>query len=173
MYAWIIDWSALQAIPPLPAHLLMTFDGPTSDEVLTGNEPQLEIFPLEPYLGLAERSGVGRQSIDDQVARLWQLVETDHERGGGPQGWMPLLPPANAPVEDWSDFAPLDFVHGRGLRYLRLVGGELAYTYQGITEDGRYVISLTWPLGAADAPDLEALDAMIASLALGEPSPEP
>jgi hypothetical protein len=53
------------------------------------------------------------------------------------------------------------------VRYLRVVGGDLAYTYLGITEDGRYAVSLTWPLGD-DAPDLAALDAMIGSLALGE-----
>ena len=168
VYAWTIERASPQADPPLPAHLLMTFDGPTSDEALTGDDSLLTIFPVEPYLGLAKRAGGDRPAVDDQIARLWQLVERDHEGGGAPQGWMPLLPPAVAPVEDWSDFAALDFVRGSGVRYLRLVGGDQAYTFQGITEDGRYAVSLTWPLGAAGAPDLEALDAMIATLALGE-----
>ena len=172
MYAWAIERTPPQAGPPLPAYLLMTFDSHESAAALTGNAPLLAIFPMQRYLELAGLAG-NRQEVYDQMARLWQLVETDHERSGGPQGWMPLLPPANAPVEDWSDFAALDFVHGRGVRYLRLLGGDLAYTYQGVTEDGRYAVTLTWPLDDATAPDLQALDAMIASLALGVPPVEP
>lgn len=173
MYAWTIERAAPQADPPLPAHLLMTFDGHKSAEALTANAPLLTIFPVEPYLGVAKRAGGGQTLVEEQIARLWQLVEMDQEGSAAPQGWMPLLPPTDAPVEDWSDFAALDFVRGHGVRYLHLVGGALAYTYQGVTEDGRYAVSLTWPLGAADAPDLEALNAMISTLALGEAPGEP
>jgi hypothetical protein len=173
LYAWTIERAAPQADPPLPAHLLMTFDGHEAVDTQTDLAPILTIFPIEPYLGLAGRADDDGQSVEKQITRLWQLVETDHGDDSAPQGWMPLLPPTEAPVEDWSDFVSLDFFRGRGIRYLRVVEGELAYTYQGITEDGRYYISFTWPLGVEDGPDAEALDAMIASLALGETPVEP
>jgi hypothetical protein len=173
LYAWTIERASPQADPPLPAHLLMTFDGHEAVDMQTELAPTLIIFPIEPYLGLAGRADDDGQSVEKQITRLWQLVETGYEDNDPLPGWMPLLPPTETPVEDWSDFVLLDSVRGRGLRYLRVVEGELAYTYQGITEDGRYYISFTWPLSSADGPDAEALDAMIASLALGEAPVEP
>jgi hypothetical protein len=168
MYAWTIERTVPQVGPPLPAYLLMTFDSYKSEEPLAKNAPLLSIFPLEHYLALARSAGNVQPEVQDQVTRLWQLLEADSDQNSEAEGWMPLLPPAASPIEDWSDFAKLDFIHGRGLRYTRIVNGELVYTYLGMTEDGAYAVTFTWPLGGSDAPDIEALDTMIATLALGE-----
>jgi hypothetical protein len=172
MYAWAIEWPEPQEGLPLPAHLLMTFDNHEAAEFPAGNSPLFAIFPINTYLAVAKSAPGGQPAVEEQLDRLWQLVESDIERDGEPEGWMPLLPPPVTPLIDWSDFAQLDFVHGRGLRYLRLVGGKLAYTYMGLTDDGNYAVTLTWPLGIPNAPNLEDLDAMVASLALGEPTIE-
>jgi hypothetical protein len=171
MYAWTIERPVPRTGPPVPAHLLMTFDNHEVAEPLARNAPLLAIYPLQFYLTLAG-SIPGHPDVEGQVMRLWQLLETDLDPNSEDQGWMPFLPPTAVPIEDWSDFAQVDFIHGLGIRYLRVVDGQLTYTYFGITEDGSYAVTFSWPIFEPDAPDLEALDTMIASLALGEPKPE-
>lgn len=166
-YTWVIEQAAPEAEPPLPGRLVMAFDG----EGVGQNGRALTIFPLGPYLALAEGEDGGQTAVGDQVARLWDLAETGQGRTGAAQGWMPLLPPGEERIEDWRDFAALDFGQGRGVRYVREMDGKPAYTFQGITEDGDYYVSLTWPLGTAEGAELEeleALDGMVGSLALGE-----
>jgi hypothetical protein len=172
MYAWAIEWPEPRSGLPIPAHLLLTFDNHEQTATAGKNIPRLAIFPMNTYLAVVNPVPGGQAALQGQLDRLRRLLEVSPGGDGAPEGWMPLLPPPATPVEDWSDFARIDFVHGRGLRYLRVEGGELVYTYLGLTDDDSYAATLTWPLGADDAPLPEALDTMVATLALGVPPVE-
>jgi hypothetical protein len=170
-YAWVVERAAPQTDPPRPARLLLTFDGQSTAEALAGEGPLLAIYPLQPYLDLVAPADGSQSAVGDQVARLRELVESTPTRSGPPDGWMPLLPPPEERVDTWRDYATLSFGDGPGLRYVSQAGDTPVYTYLGYTADGRYLVVLTWPLAGAETPALEALDGMVATLALGPPQP--
>ena len=149
-----------------PGHLMITFDGENLLDVLENNGRRLLVFPLHEYLDFGQANG--QSEVGRQVARLQTLIDGAGTRQSAPEGGMPLLPPPNSLVQEWSRFDDLDFVDGRGVRYMNDSDGSV-YTYQGLSGDGRYYISLWWPLDdTAGEPDLAPLDAMVKTLAIGQ-----
>jgi hypothetical protein len=65
----------------------------------------------------------------------------------------------------WAQFSPLDFGEGTGVRYVSeavnrqdigaWVNDGTAYYYQGLTENGRFYISLVWPVRTDSLPDTD------------------
>ena len=143
-----------------PGHVLMTFDGENAQEVLADNGRRLYIFPVQPYIALYEAAG--RSVVGDQVTRLQELIDTAQGRLAPPDGWMPLLPPPDSLIERWAQYRDYDFVNGMGVRYVgdspdrESIGvwgnNTTGYYYQGLTEDGRYYVSLWWPVSTTALP---------------------
>ncbi|MFN2136581.1 MAG: hypothetical protein ACK2UK_11540 [Candidatus Promineifilaceae bacterium] len=170
-YAWVVVPISDTVENPLPRHILLTFDEDDPEEMMAEDGRRLYVFPLRPYLALYPVDG--QSDVDAQVARLNELIETAAGRRSGadvpPGDWMPLLPL----LEDdrllaWEQFADVDFASGRGVRFLSDYSGVPTYTYQGLSEGDRYYLSLFWPLAGEGAPDVEKLDALVASFAIGE-----
>ena len=163
-YAWTVrpetSIAAQAGGQGLPQHVLITFDGDDPDEVLADNGRRLYIFPTQPYIDIYEEAG--RDVVGDQVARLRELIAAAQGRLAAPEGWMPLLPPPDSQMERWAQFRDYDFVDGMGVRYLgdspfrQSIGvwgnDTTAYYYQGLTEDGRYYVSLWWPVSTEALP---------------------
>jgi hypothetical protein len=149
-----------------PAHLMIVFGDDNIVDVASQNGRRMLILPLHNYLEFSAENGLS--GADEQVARLQALIAGAGMRGGEPQGEMPLLPQQDTPIEAWSHFSDLNFASGRGVRYIWEEADVDRYVFQGLTEDGRYYVSLFWPLDAGyDESLIEQLDGMVATLDLG------
>ncbi len=161
-------WEARGSIPSAtgpggsgkPAHIIVTFDGETADEALANNGRYLTIFPVEAY------KNIGGQPVISQITRLEELVATADGRAELPADPMPLLPPPTSLMNRWVQFADLSFQDGTGVRYVSEAPNRqgigpwmnlgTAYYYQGLTSDGRFYISLHWPVSTTALPDTPA-----------------
>ncbi len=160
-YSWQVQPALLTPSTPgshaMPAHILVTFDGEDAQEVLANNGRRLYIFPIETYQTLAG------SLVTNQVDRLAELVAQADGRVGSPGGPMPFLPPPFGVMDRWVQFADLAFAQGHGVRFLadspdrQAIGPwtneTTAYYYQGLSQDGKYYISLIWPVHTDALPD--------------------
>jgi heat shock protein HslJ len=165
------SWEVFPAspIPPgpggkgFPPHILLTFNGATSEDVMANNGPRMYIFPTQAYVNLYQAQG--SSIVADQVTRLGQLITTADSRQGLPESPMPLLPPPNSYMDRWVQFLDLDFVVGRGIRYVSdsplrqdigpWTNETTGYYYQGLTTDGTFYVSLFWPESTEALPNTE------------------
>ena len=163
------SWQVIPAspIPPgpggmgFPPHILLTFNGATPEDVLANNGPRMYIFPTQAYVNLYQAQG--SSIVADQVTRLGQLITTADGRQTLPESPMPLLPPPNSYMDRWVQFLDLDFVVGRGVRYISdsplrqdigpWTNETTGYYYQGLTTDGTFYISLFWPESTEALPN--------------------
>ena len=154
------EWEVQPGYPPSPGpggigmspHILVTFDGEDPAEVLANNGRRLYIFPIENYQTIAG------DPVYAQVDQLTLLIDTGV--GADP---MPLLPPPSSYMDRWAQYANLDFTQGTGVRYVsdspfrQQIGvwanDTTQYFYQGLTDDGRFYLSLWWPISTETLPD--------------------
>jgi hypothetical protein len=101
----------------------------------------------------------GIYAIDQQIKRLQKLLAERPEQPGLP---LPLLPPlGDEAPEPTIQLKYLDFESGSGIRFItRYTQGtrpcnneEIFYTFQGLTKDGRYYITLFHPISTWALPD--------------------
>ncbi len=147
-------WQVMSNRPGVSSYILLTFDDreADSDTVLANDIPHIAIFPTESYIA------AGGKNIEAEIARLQALI--DGEKAADP---MPLLPLADSFMGQWAQYAPLNFSEGDGVRYVSertdrqengaWVNEGTAYYYEGLTEDGRFYISLVWPVRTDSLPD--------------------
>ncbi len=126
-----------------PTHYEFTFDTyAVGDHFHT---PKILIYPVDEYLASSPY-------VADAINALQDALAT-HTTGGlhNPLPFLPMWPAAqifNARVEYF------DFQNGSGLRYLTMFvqvlylvdNQNLFYTYQSLTDDGRYYISAVLPV---------------------------
>lgn len=136
----------------LPAYTRLTLEGyPITNHVDIANnqqQPQIFVYPVK------ELSEVN-PTASEVIASLQALIASPQEI---PE--MPFLPLINAKNVFHADIQYLDFQTGKGLRYLtQLAQGmvpinnrELFYTYQGITNDGKYYVAAVLPVNNASLP---------------------
>lgn len=167
-YEWqIVDGTPIPPGPGgqgFPRHLVMGFDGENPLEVPYTERRIMYIFPVAAYTGLY--GSQGNETVDQQIARLAELIATADGRQSDPEGWMPLLPPASSLMDRWVQFLDLDFNSGRGVRYVsdspfrQSIGvwtnETTDYYYQGLTPDGLYYVSVKWPVATQSLPDTAA-----------------
>jgi hypothetical protein len=183
------QWQVIDAVPVgegpngigFPSYLLITFDGENAQEVLQNNSRQLRIFPIKRYDDLYQAAG--RTIIGEQTARLTELIKRENQRAAPPEGAMPLLPLASGAVSRWTQYRPQNFASGSGVRYLsdnpdrQAIGvwssDSTAYAFQGLTEDGRYYVSLWWPVSTSALPETADLAAQGARARAVDPLTNP
>ncbi|MBP6469221.1 MAG: META domain-containing protein [Chloroflexi bacterium] len=160
-FSWQVQPALLAPSTPgshaMPAHILVTFDGEDAQEVLANNGRRLYIFPIETYQTLAG------SLVTNQVDRLVELLAAADGRDGSPGGPLPFLPLPLGMMDRWVQFTDLAFSQGLGVRYLadspdrQAIGPwtneTTAYYYQGLSQDGKYYISLIWPVRTEALPD--------------------
>lgn len=109
------------------------------------HDPVIRIYPVEEYRIISPYAS-------DIIDNLQQTL--NDQPGGGLNSNLPFLPMFNAAQLFTAKAAYFDFQNGSGLRYLTMYGQgispvdntNLFYTYQGITDDGRYYISAILPV---------------------------
>jgi len=117
--------------------------------------PAISIYPVEDYRRLDPRSG---ETLDDLENLLAEEPAGENQ--------IPFLPVMNAGQVFHSNVQYLDFHNGSGVRFLAIYAQypapvnnqDLFYTFQGLTADGRFFVSVILPVNHPSLPaDLNAL----------------
>jgi hypothetical protein len=110
----------------------------------TFHEPQVYIYPTS---GFAEINQGAQKEIDNLKAML-------ADKPTGPFKEIPFLPSWNAAQQLRAQVIYLDFQNGSGIRFISqyaqapvpINNKEIFYTFQGLTDDGKYYISIILPI---------------------------
>ena len=146
---WVAEVSDTENHPyweVLPEHLRITLENYLIGDHLFA--PQIFVYPVEELVAINEGAA-------QNVASLQSLLQSPQEITP-----MPLLPLFNAGQTLHVQVQYLDFQTGQGVRYLTMLSQglnpinnyELIYTYQGLTNDGRYYVAVILPVHHADLP---------------------
>lgn len=179
-----------------PEHLRFAFDNDKLSKVVHYRERQLLLYPINAYREVFRKTPWEQEKFDKKIRLLKLLIANN------PKNFtdvIPVLPPVEAMQVFCSQIRYLDFAEGAGVRFVSSyaieAGGttneSIFYSFQGMTSDGRYYISVFYPitakglpktdetlvtinflkrLASADfTPDLAKMDDMIKSLRVGEP----
>jgi hypothetical protein len=118
------------------------------------------VFPVSSF--------AGTDTVSDRVLAELQAFLAAHaplsagtNLQGTPQTLIPALPPVNALQVFVAQPEYLDFQNGSGVRFIThyaqdaqmVTNTMIFYTYQGLTADGQYVVSASFPISAASLPD--------------------
>lgn len=125
-----------------PAYFRITLESyPISQHFF---EPQIRIYPTARYQEILP------DVFNPRFTELQALIA-----GGLPgDGSLPLLPEIHAMQEFIARYQILPFLNGSGIRYLTMYSQaylpvnnyEMIYTYQGLTADGQWWVSVIMPL---------------------------
>lgn len=140
----------------MPTHLWFTFEDDQRSEWFWPRDRQLRIYPTAGY-----------QEIFDELdngflgRRLNDLEQILADQPSTIAGEIPFLPPIPAAQIFRSHVQYVNFQSGSGIRFISMysqapepIHNELIfYTFQGLTADGQYYISLTYPVTALVLPD--------------------
>ena len=126
-----------------PTHVEFTFNTYAVGEHF--HTPKILIYPVEEYRGISPHAA---NTIDKLKHTLID------QPGGGSMSSLPFLPMWPAAQVFSARVEYFDFQSGSGIRYLTMYGQalypvdnqNLFYTYQGITDDGRYYIAAVLPV---------------------------
>jgi hypothetical protein len=130
----------------LPEYLRITLESYLIGDHLF--EPQIFVYPVEELVAINEGAA-------QNVASLQNLLQSPQEITP-----MPLLPLFNAGQMLRTNVQYLDFQTGQGVRYVTMLSQgvnpinnyELIYTYQGLTNDGRYYVAVILPVHHPELP---------------------
>jgi hypothetical protein len=131
----------------LPEYVRITFNGyPLTQTAL---DPVLSVYPVERYAELNPATGEIIADLQNLVSQKPASVER-----------VPYLPLINAGLVFHSNLEWLSFENGSGARYLAILAQypapvnnqDLFYTFQGLTGDGRHVVSMIMPVNHPSLP---------------------
>lgn len=136
-----------------PEHLRFSFDGEKLPGYISSGQRQIVIYPAPAYSELFRKAGLAK---DDPIPALRALLKSP----GKIQGEIPILPPAEAAQILKARVELLKLPGGKGLRFVThyaqddvpVTNESLFYTYQGLTDDGRYWVAVYYPISASGLP---------------------
>jgi hypothetical protein len=123
------------------------------------HDPRIMIYPVNEY-----------KALNPQVAEIITELQQDiATKPNLPSGSIPLLPVWNAAQLFNAAPAYISFQNGQGIRFLAEYGqysapvnnADLFYTFQGITNDGKYYISAILPVTHPSLPADTNVDATL------------
>jgi hypothetical protein len=129
----------------MPEHVRFLFDEIRVSSTLNAREPQLLIFPTEDFKRMSSKR------FGESLDNLTQLLI---EKPANLAQELTLLPaPSGKPVLQ-VQAKYLKFEHGEGIRFLSsyaeeigpVTNSSLFYTFQGISADGAYYVSMFYPI---------------------------
>jgi hypothetical protein len=188
-------------LPPFmngaPEHLQFAFGNDHLSGAVRYRERQLLLYPINAYRELFGNNSREQAKFDKKIKLLQQLIASS---SASFTDVIPVLPPVETMQLFYSQIRYLAFADGAGVRFVTRYAMEASpttnenifYTFQGLTSDGRYYISVFYPitatglpetaviptttnflnrLASADfTPDLAKLDDMLQSLRVVEPA---
>jgi len=126
-----------------PDHRIFEFTGYSlADYFLT---PEILVYPLNEFRQI-------NPAAAQQIARLEEILQMQGLGATRPES-MPFIPIFNAGQAFYSKFDFINTDYVRGIRYLTqyqqdvypIKNGNMFYTYQGITTDGKYYVAAIFP----------------------------
>jgi hypothetical protein len=113
--------------------------------------PQIGVYPVDEYRAISSYAS----DIIDSLQ--WTLA---NRPPGGAMSDLPFLPMWPAAQMFSAKVGYFDFQNGSGVRYLTMYGQDIYpvdnqnifYTFQGLTQDGRYYISAVLPITNINLP---------------------
>lgn len=151
-----------------PEHRLITIEGyPLVDKWW---KPELKVYPVAEFLAMDENN-----FISGQMSKLQTIL---NDQAIPPTGSLPFVYAAGAAQAFRARASIINFQNGSGIGYFTeyaqyyvpVNNHDLVYTYQGITSDGAYWITATFPV---TAPFLQSSPNDPAVPADGIPMPDP
>jgi hypothetical protein len=137
-----------------PANVRFRFDDDKLSGYVTSAERQVVIYPAPAFRELFVKAGEGKGNPVDVLRALL--------RKGTPavKGEIPILPPADAVQVLKTRVKLLRFHGGKGFAFLTaytqdtvpVANDALFYTFQGLTDDGRYWVAVYYPVTASVLP---------------------
>lgn len=136
----------------MPAYSTFTLSGyPIQNHLM---QPQLFIFPAGELGKFNEAAG--------QIANNLKILLQNKQPGKS----LPFLPLFNAAQVMHAQVKFIDFMNGKGVRFitqfdqapLPINNHELFYTFQGITNDGKYYLAAILPVTQANLPANEKVN---------------
>lgn len=121
------------------------------------DSPAIHVYPLSDYKRVLAASKQYVEELDRDVQSLKRILT---DRPSHIEGTIPVLPWIDAVQTIRAHVRYVQFRNGRGITFLTQYNIEpaivnndgLAYLFQGLTDDGRYYISATFPVSAPDLP---------------------
>ena len=121
-------------------------------------DPQIFVFPVKNYENFNTVGPVHIAALKDLLDKHPDLSTLLSKAPG--QDSLPFLPNYNAAQVFHAQLAYVDFQSGRGIRYITqydqapipINNGELFYTFQGLTNDGKYYVAVTMPITHPSLP---------------------
>ncbi len=147
------------SMPPAPvgapARAVITFDYLPAPQALAEGGPYIVIYPVEEYVNLWQDAG--NETIAKTVTALQTLLAEQPATSAAP---MPILPPPGAVNDLAVQTQYIDFGSGNGVRFVGrlsqdaspVLNGQTDYYVQGLTEDGRFYVSMRWPVTTSALP---------------------
>jgi hypothetical protein len=132
----------------LPSHFYFTFEGyPLAGTV---HAPQIYLFPVRNFEDYNE-PGI------EVITKLQKFLKDRPANVSGSIPFLPIFPAAQAMR---TQVAYLNFQNGSGMRFLTqydqapipINNHEMFYTFQGITLDGQYYVSVIMPVSHPNLP---------------------
>jgi DNA-binding CsgD family transcriptional regulator len=153
-----------------PQHIKLTLvDYPLEDSLY---RPQILVFPADEYRHMDQCSGAAIQGLEE-VLRTGDVSVTVQSPCNFNTDTLPFLPDQKAAQVFHAREKILPFQNGTGLRYITqysqahfpaVNNRELFYTFHGLTDDGKYYVSVMLPV------HFPALDGLPSSPANAEES---
>jgi hypothetical protein len=119
------------------------------------HKPHIDVFPVQRFQEILP------DAVNPRLALLNQLL------AGTPpgQGALPLLPVFNAAQEFYAKYAVLPFQNGHGIRYITQYNQayypvnnyQMFLSFQGLTADGQYWVSLILPISHPTQQETDAM----------------
>lgn len=108
--------------------------------------PQLSVYPVDEFDDINAEAGKQISSLRDFLDRKPVTLEYNQD--------VPFLPPWNSAQAVAAGISYLDFKNGNGVRFLTqycqdvcpIENAYFFYTFQGLTRDGRFYVSLRLPV---------------------------
>ena len=143
-----------------PEHIRLWLGGQGSSGTFIPAEPQLRVIPVEGYEAILENADL--KGFREQVKALKSAVAARPDRLPAS---VPFFPALKSAPETLEQAQHIDFKNGAGLRFHLPAAGAAAplYVFQGLTKDGKYLVSFFGALEPGAATDA-AMDRWLSSL---------
>jgi hypothetical protein len=137
-----------------PANVRFRFDADKLSGYATSAERQVVIYPAPAFRHLFVKAGQGKGNPVDVLSALLRKGSM------AVQGEIPILPPAEAAQVLKARVRLLPFHGGKGFAFVTayaqdnvpVANNALFYTFQGLTDDGRYWVAVYYPVSTPILP---------------------
>jgi hypothetical protein len=157
--AYALNYETDKPDNAVPEHIVFKFAGSyASRHTSSSFSPRIAIYPIEGYKKALAKSQSYVQQFEADIQRLKRILS---QKAGAWDGEIPLLPFGSASQEFHARVKYLNFQNGSGVMFLTqyniepaLINNQgLTYAFQGITDDGTYYVSATFPVTVPFLPE--------------------